>query len=61
MNDLLVNWGVPANWANAFDEIIVAGLLIALALVVNGLGRAVFVRGRNGGLPALPGNGTASG
>ena len=24
MNDLLVNWGVPANWANAFDEIIVA-------------------------------------
>lgn len=45
MNDLLVNWGVPANWANAFDEIIVAGLLIALALLVNGLGRAVFVRG----------------
>ena len=45
MNDLLVNWGVTANWANAFDEIIVAGLLIALALVVNGLGRAVFVRG----------------
>ena len=35
MNDVLISWGIPSEYANMFDEFVVAALIILLAVGLN--------------------------
>lgn len=43
MNKILIGWGVDAKIANAFDEVIIAALLVILAVGIDYLCRFIFV------------------
>ena len=45
MNEVLVSWGFSPKYANMFDEIIVAALIILLAIGLNYFFQAIVVGG----------------
>lgn len=45
MNNVLTDWGVSPVFANTFDEIIIAALMIAVAVGIDYLCQAIFVGG----------------
>lgn len=45
MNKILIGWGVDAKFANAFDEAIIAVLMVVIAIGLDYLCQAIFVGG----------------
>ena len=45
MNDVLISWGIPSEYANMFDEFVVAALIILLAVGLNYFFQAIVVGG----------------